>query len=152
MYWKHPNYCMAGVKNERYPFFATLILSSLWNIIITIWLELKLSLTGHVSVLLLPAVKPVAEKDGFIDLVVRIDQDYPDRFYASNIVDWPQILETYVRWRKESADLNISAKELLVISYLNLLSYGSLIEQMPSKVFIGFRLSKNPQMAENLQI
>ena len=51
-------------------------------------------------------------KDGFIDLVVHVDQDDPDRFLC--VQHWADRIsyEAYVGWRKESGDLDIARKEL----------------------------------------
>ena len=51
-------------------------------------------------------------KKGFIDIVVHIDQDDPDRFLC--VQHWVdrKSYESYVTWRKKSGDLNIFGKEL----------------------------------------
>ena len=51
-------------------------------------------------------------KEGFIDIVVHIDQDDPDRFLC--IQHWVnrRSYESYVTWRKTCGDLDISGKEL----------------------------------------
>jgi quinol monooxygenase YgiN len=51
-------------------------------------------------------------KEGFIDLVVHVDQDNPDRFLCVQHWEDRQFYESYVKWRKEKGHLNISAKEL----------------------------------------
>lgn len=51
-------------------------------------------------------------KKGFIDLIVHIDQDNPDKFLC--VQHWVDRVsyEVYVEWRKETGDLNISGSEL----------------------------------------
>ena len=51
-------------------------------------------------------------KKGFIDIVVHIDQDDPDRILC--VQHWVnrKSYESYVTWRKKSGDLDISSKEL----------------------------------------
>ena len=51
-------------------------------------------------------------KDGFIDLVLHVDQDNSDRILC--VQHWTDraSYEAYVGWRKENGDLNISDKVL----------------------------------------
>ena len=51
-------------------------------------------------------------KDGFMDLVLHVDQDNSDRILC--VQHWADrtSYEAYVGWRKECGDLNISGKVL----------------------------------------
>ena len=51
-------------------------------------------------------------KDGFIDLVVHADQDDSDRFLCVQHWVSREAYETYVDWRKENGDLDVSGKSL----------------------------------------
>ena len=51
-------------------------------------------------------------KKGFLDLVVHIDQDKPERFLC--VQHWLDraSYESYVAWRKDTGELKLSDKEL----------------------------------------